>query len=371
MKNNRICHLTSVHRWFDERIFQKEAKSLARAGYNVSIIVQSGSCSDVDGIHIVSLSPGSNRIRRVATTAWLSLKQIQNHDMHVFHFHDPELIPVGILLKLLGKKVIYDVHEDYERDLMARNWLGPRMSRRLASFWWMFERAASHFFDYIITVAENIKIKFPEHKTEVVTNAPPLSFLAEEKQMQASGPFKIMYVGLIAAERGIFKVVEALDYLKEMDVELHIFGSVADEKTSAEFDAHPRIVFHGRVPWNLLRSQLQDGDLGLLLFQPNLALTHVSGEGNTKLFEYMSLGMPVLISDFPNLKQFVYSLGAGYAVDPTDPKAIADAIDFLYEHPELRKKMGMKGREAVRTKYNWEYQEKKLLRVYEKVLSTN
>jgi glycosyltransferase involved in cell wall biosynthesis len=95
----------------------------------------------------------------------------------------------------------------------------------------------------------------------------------------------------------------------------------------------------------------------------------VTGEGITKPFEYMAVGLPVLFSDFPKLKQFIGSLGAGMAVDPTDPRKIAEALDYLCEHPEVCREMGEAGRKAVRERYHWEYEERTLLDLYRRIVA--
>ena len=63
-------------------------------------------------------------------------------------------------------------------------------------------------------------------------------------------------------------------------------------------------------------------------------------------------------------------IGCGVSVDPTDPKEIADSIEFLYRNPDLRKQMGENGKKALMEKYNWEADGRKLLDIYDRVLGS-
>jgi glycosyltransferase involved in cell wall biosynthesis len=87
----------------------------------------------------------------------------------------------------------------------------------------------------------------------------------------------------------------------------------------------------------------------------------------TKMFEYMSLGLPVVVSDFPLYRDVVERHGAGVCVDPEDPDAIAAALRMLADRPAEAHAMGQRGREAVRTTYRWDKEREKLFSFYRRL----
>jgi len=107
-KTPKVCILTSVHSAFDTRIFHKEAKTLVKAGYDVTLIAQHDKDEVVDGIKIIALSKPKNRFLRIFLLTRKIYKIAFRQKSNIYHFHDQELIPVGLVLKLFSKEVICD-----------------------------------------------------------------------------------------------------------------------------------------------------------------------------------------------------------------------------------------------------------------------
>jgi len=365
----RVCHISTAHKALDNRLFDKEAVSLVKAGYDVTIIAEHDKIERLQGVKIVPLPSARNRLARFMVGVSRLLNLALREDAAVYHFHDPELILVGLVLKLRGKRVIYDVHENYRADILEKEWI-PKMLRRPAS--WAFgvlEDFASRLFDYLLVADSDVRTRFPKAKTEMITNVPPLSFSQTNGKKEDDGTLHILYSGAAEKELGIYEMLEALTLVKNRRVRLHVVGSEVSPELAARFHADPRISYHGRLPWLEYRALLGVVDAGHLLYLPTPRNVCSTGEGITKLFEFMAAGVAVLYSDIPNLRKLMDPLAAGLAVDPTSPKKIAEAIDYLCENPSMRRAMGERGREAVRDRYNWEHEERKLLAVYEEVLS--
>jgi glycosyltransferase involved in cell wall biosynthesis len=103
---------------------------------------------------------------------------------------------------------------------------------------------------------------------------------------------------------------------------------------------------------------------GLAIFPPS---PHYVNKELTKFFEYMAAGIPIIASNFPVWKNLIEGNECGICVDPLNPQEIANAIQYLIEHPDMTRQMGEKGRKAVLEKYNWETESKKLLQLYEQL----
>lgn len=363
----RVCHLTTAHRALDNRIFDSEVLSLARAGYEVVVVGQHPKEETIHGVRIVPLTMPRGRGARWCMQPLQVLRIARGLRAAVYHFHDPDLLPVGVMLSFTGAKVVYDAHEDYEEKLRSRI-AHEGFGSLLPKAWWHGERLASSFFAHIITADSHTQAKFPVGRATALANFPPQAFGKVDRPARPPGDsFKIMYVGGLTRDRGLVQVIDALTYLRDLQVEFHIAGETRDAWLRQQFE-RPGVVYHGRVPWHKVNQFLAGGDLGVVLLQPVPAYLYCPGENIVKLWEYQAVGLPVVISDFPRLRDLVAKLDCGIAVDPTSPKAISDAIRRLYAAPELRRRLGDNGRRAVREHYNWENQERKLLELYAKVL---
>jgi glycosyltransferase involved in cell wall biosynthesis len=372
MQKIRVCHLTTAHEPFDDRIFHKQCKSLAKAGYEVALIAQHDKNEVVDGIRIIALKKAKNRIHRILGLSAMLLYKAILQRADIYHFHDPEVLPVGVLIKILTfKKVIYDVHEEYAQKILSKYWIHQGLRKPVSHLVNFIEKVSCKFFDYIITADSHIKLKFKSSKTEVLANYPPLDFVRDFINKKDSNVMKVIYTGGISEIRGIHMMLEAMKHLSNKDIEMHLLGDVHDSEFIKLLDSYENVRYHGSVPWNEVSKYLLEADVGLVLLQPVPAYIYCPGENIIKLFEYMIAGLCVLISDFPKLVKLVSEIGCGISVDPTDPKKIAGAIEFLYNNADLRKRMGLNGRKAVLEKYNWEIESKKLMKIYEKVYQSN
>jgi glycosyltransferase involved in cell wall biosynthesis len=362
-----VCHLTTAHRALDNRIFDSEVLSLARAGYTVTVVGQHLKEESIAGVRVLPLPKPHGKADRWLKLPLRILQAARRVRAQVYHFHDPDLIPVGVLLSLTGARVVYDAHEDYEQKLRSRN-LPAGLRRVLPKVWWCGERLASAFFAQVITADSHTQAKFPVGKATTLANFPPLAFGNVKCEPRKCGrPFQIMYVGGLTRDRGLVQVVEALVYLQDLDVEFHIAGETQDGWLLEQFK-RPRVVYHGRIPWQGVNRFLAAGDVGVAMLQPIPAYTYYPGENIVKLWEYLAVGLPVVISDFPKLRKLIERLDCGLVADPTSPKAIADAVRKLYGAPAERQRLGENGRRAVREEYNWEKQERKLLDLYARLL---
>lgn len=378
-KNRKVCFLLSANPsiFDDPRIFNKEAKSLSKAGYEVIIIIQHDREEIIDGIRIVPLRRPKNRFDRMAFLTLTLLHRALKEKAHVYHFHNPELIFVGLFLKLVGKKVIYDVHEAFSEKILSKRWIKKQFQPIVSRVFSIFERSAARYFDYIIPADRVAALNFKHLKNVcVIANYPVLgivnSYLESKtnykKPIKKDNKFILIYAGFLEEERGFSRMLNVMEYIQDENIELHLMGRLADDIEELQFKLQTlhNVVYLGFIRMEEVYRRLLAADIGLILFQPVPAYLY-AGENTTKLFEYMLCELPIIAPDFPNLREIIESIGCGICVDPTRTDKIVEAIRYLYNNPDLRKQMGERGKKAVLEKYNWESDAEKLLAIYAKL----
>jgi len=368
----KVCILTSVHSSFDVRIFHKEAKSLVKAGYDVTLIAQHDKEEVVDGVKIINLQKPRNRIERMTKTVWSAYRKAVQVNADIYHFHDPELMPIGFLLKCLGKKVIYDMHENLPKQIMSKHWINPRLRYPVSKLMCFAERILLHGTPIIFAEQSYHKDYQWVKDHETVLNFPIFSLLSciasksTEKDIFALG-----YLGGVSEARGSVLTLEALKILKARGIAPYFecIGPISETHKKellkkCEDYKLSNVKFYGYLPMVKGWAVMKRCGVGLALLHP---IPNYYESYPTKLFEYMAMGIPVITSNFPLYRSIIEGNECGLCVYPLNPSEIAEAIQWMIEHPDEAKAMGENGRRAVEEKYNWENEEKKLLELYAKL----
>ena len=369
-----IAHLTSVHVPFDIRIFHKECRTLAAAGYDVVLIAPHETpppADTVDGVRLRPLPRPANRRERMTRTVLQVYRAALRENADLYHFHDPEMMPVGFLLKLRGKRVIYDVHEDMPRQILTRHWIPRSLRGPAARAVGLIEATGARVWDGIVTVTPTIARRFPERKRVLVQNFPmPAELAAASALPYEDRPPLVVYAGRIEGVRGAREMVDAMGALPaSVDARLAMAGAFEPVVLK---DAIQKLPGWNRVEalgW-LTRPEIADllgrARVGLVLLHP--VDNYIEAQPN-KLFEYMAAGIPVVASDFPSWRAIVEGSSCGLLVDPLDPNAIARAVAWLLSHPAEAAAMGQRGREAVHRSYTWDAEGTRLLDFYRSTLA--
>jgi len=368
----KICHVTSAHRNDDPRIFQKECKTLAAKGYQV-FFVAPGESFIKNGVKVVGIKKKNfkgflGKIERVLFYSKKIEKVARSLNCDVYHFHDPDMLKTAIRISKTGKKVIFDFHENYYDSILKNERTSiPKFVRKLtAKVYRRLElKACKRIYGCIVVNPEMMNIwKSKSNNILQITNFPLLTKcpVINDKKNNI-----IIFAGKNPMNYSQETFVKAMSF--NPNIKYQIYGDISKENKNNLFSLSPNnIEFKGVVPFDKMYQAICQADIGM-------AVTSMFSEGdknegsigNTKLFEYMMLGVPVICSDYVSWKKIVEGNECGICVNPNDISAIKAAINTILADKDLADKMGKNGRKAIEEKYNWSNDAEKLLSFYQRI----
>lgn len=353
----QVAHLTTAHRATDNRIFRKECTALHEAGVDVHLIATHDGDTSIDGIPVHALPKRSNRLSRMLLGPVDAMRKAHRVHPQVLHIHDPELIPAGLLWKAMRRgKLIFDAHEDLPKQVMGKPYL-PRWARRSVSWFARgLELAADRSCDAIVAATPAIARNFSNPRTIQIQNFPWLRDFPESAPYSEAAPRSFSYVGGLSAARGAGQMLEAVDSLSPSST-LTVAGPVTPDVES-DVQNSSATEYLGIRPAEDVPGIVRDAQVGLVLFQP--LPNHVECQP-TKLFEYMAACRPFIASDFEYWQDLLGAHDCGLFVDPTDSATIAAAAEKLLSDTGLAAEMGLRGRAAVESTFNFEVEGARLV----------
>ena len=375
LNNMKAVHISSVHSAMDPRIRLKEVHSLVEAGWDVTFITGDLDAEPGEGFDVVKISPGRlRRALRILITAPKCIVQAFRTPSDVYHIHDPELILWAWLLLAKRKPVIYDVHEDYRTSLLQKRWLPGAIRGQLAWLSGFLEKLFALPFKKIIA-ERYYSERFPD--ALMILNYPATNKINTSVNTHLSVEVspQLIYAGNVTVDRGAFNMAKLLP--ARPDVALTCVGFCPSDLAHAmrvaagERSSNLTLVGEGRyVPFSEILQLYQQGIwlAGVALFPDT---PHYRKKELTKFFEYMSMGLPIIASNFPTWKRLIEDEGVGICVDPNDPSEIGAAIDWLRDNPNQATRMGQRGRQLTESKYNWSVEGGRLVGFYSELVRQN
>jgi glycosyltransferase involved in cell wall biosynthesis len=357
----KVCHISTVHSAFDGRIFHKECCSLAKAGYDVSLVISHAKDETVNGVHIKALKQSKNRFHRIFIQTWFAFFKALKTKSKIYHFHDPELMFVGVWLRLLGKKVIFDSHENVSNQIESKSWLGDMFVRKgIKNIYRIIEKLCVLFYARVISVTPEIVKYISPKKGILIRNYPILDWIENVK----SGPINegvttFIYVGGLTRIRGIKEISASIGLMKG-EAELLLLGPWESDVYKKEcIEGHENVKYLGVKTLENVYKVMKTADVGIAILHPE---KNYLNSLPIKAFEYMICELPIIMSNFPYWEDIFDE--CSLFVDPFSKIEITDAVEWMIVNSEERKEKGRQGKVIVKEKYSWEAEAKVLVKMY-------
>lgn len=378
----RVCHISTVHPLHDPRILYLECRSIADAGHDVTYMVQADEDNYVlDGIRIRSVGKkkaltAGLRLKLRVTRLLNTLKLARSLDADIYHIHDPELIPLAVWLRMRsGKLVIFDAHEDDVAYVRQKHYINPALRAILTFLMVINVRLAARGLSAIIVCDQGVKDLYCKHygakKVIIAHNFPRLNvFTVSDDAPPVEQKYDLVYHGSIPGYH-LEVAFEVAEELRRRNVlaRWYFFGNCPQiEWAKAEIarrDLHDYVTIYNKwIPYTEVLSEVRSAKIG---FIPLPDLPKFQTNIPSKLFEFMALRMPTVLSDLPPSRPFVGDGQCAIMVKPDNYSAYADAIIKLINDKELRQRMGEIARQRIVERYNWEHEANEILKIYDEL----
>lgn len=362
----KICHITSTPQDFVPRLLRESATAL-KLGYQPYIVAQ-GKSFEKDGIYFVGVNKATSRLDRMIRVSRKLIEEGLAVDADIYQLHDPELLPYASKFLKLGKKVIFDSHEFYGIQIQTKAYIPKFLRKLLAEIYMKYEAYVCKKIDGVLFVCTINGENYFENRAKyckAIANFPDLTFFTEQKLFGKTKT--IVYAGALSTSRGIDYLVKSMS---DIDGKLILCGMLSSpdylEKIRS-LDENQKVDYRGVLEREALVEILSEARIGLS------TLLH-SGQYNqidtlpTKVYEYMALGLPVILSNTAYATKMIEKYQFGICVNPENTEQIAEAINFLLANEEVAREMGRKGKKLAQNQFNWQVEEQKLIDVYKNMI---
>lgn len=363
-----VCMISTRHPLFDQRIFYKETASLReRLGLRILVIYFDTRPAFHQTKHadvLVLKKKGNNPLSFIRT-----LKRTLRHvNAKAYHLHDFDVLALIPYLKhRKGAKVIYDVHENYQKMIQE----SPRFNKFLRSVLkkasLLYERHYSTKADSLIIVVDHHAKKFRRWGfKKSITTIKNLPILDLYKRSEEKKKYDFVYCGTASKDRGLMDIVEFIKAHDKYTALLVMSGRVEErekiKKAIRQHGLQERIAVKEKIPFKQVPKEISKARIGLVLFHDNPKRR----DGfSTKLIEYAATGLPSITTTVNHrMRRFVEDYKAGVAIKTINPKTIKRAVETIEKDYQKYSRKALAGAEEN----SWQTEAEKLARMYQKLL---
>jgi glycosyltransferase involved in cell wall biosynthesis len=369
----RVMHLSVVHKQDEPRIYERECRTLAGAGYDVVYLAPGTTDGrDEHGVRVMPL-PVRVRARRWMDSGEV-LAALYDLRPHVLHVHDPELLTLFPLLPFVPR-LVYDMHDYVPEQVLAKEYIPQRVRPLVSRVSAVAQKTLAACSNGVVTAYEDMLASLGSRPRlrSVAPNYPRLSRFAGAEpipELAADPRLRLVYVGSLSRSRGCTVMLDVMERLERDDAVLVLGGTFTSKDLEAETLARlrggldDRVVFLGRVPPPDLPRYLAAAEV---VWMPSLpSVQYVRPNVETKIYEGLAVGLAALVSDMAGRGEFVRRERCGIAVPP-DVEGHLDGVRRLLAARSEIAAMGERGRQSVYARYSWESVEQGLIDFYRRL----
>ncbi len=357
----KICQVLSGYLRDDARIFYRQSLSLKKIS-EIKILLDDGKpeeiISDIEIKSVPYIYKSKNRLVDYYFKKKLYINKIKEIDADIYILHSPELLLLVNDLKKLGKKIIYDAHEDMKSHIKEKEWL-PKLVRNPLSLivnTYMMRKFSQ--IDGIITPHTHLLYRFLEYglNVELIENFPKVT---SNSEINTNKKY-MCYTGTVyqySYQNEIINAINNSDIIEEYQIAGYIPDNIEKIlKTSKKYK------FVGRLNKVQLSNFYKNALAGFVLYDYKRNLGYKAGSyGSNKLFEYLEAGVAVICTDYYLWKYIIDKYDCGYYIDVSDINTIQSQLEIILKDKNALIEKGKNGKRAIVQEFNWNISEKKLL----------
>lgn len=363
----KICHITCTSQKHIPRLI-KESKSALKIGL-IPYIISPGNTYVENGINHIGIEPAKTRFERMTKTSKTMITKALEIDADIYQLHDPVLLLYALILKRKGKIVIFDSHEFYGMQIREKGYIPKMLRHFIAKIYMIFEAYINKRIDATIEVCTVLGKDYFEGRCNrriFITNTPILDEFVPTSDLPFEQRKTIAHIGGLNYARGITHLIQGTAKTKATLILGGDFDPIGYREELQRMPEYSCVHYCGFLTQNQVREVLDKCLAGVATLL-HIGQYHRIDTFATKVYEYMAMGLPVIISNTSYAVKVLEEYKFGIAVDPANPEEIAKAINYLLEHPQEAYQMGQNGRRAALKEFNWGVEEKKLLALYQEL----